>query len=791
MLEDLRFALRRLRRSPGFTAVAILMLALAIGANTAIFSIADAVLFRPLPYAEPDRLFTIRMAGPDGALVSYLAYEYVAAVHEHHQGLAGLGIRGSASAMTHVNSPDDAEWLPTVVVSPEYLRVLGVELALGRGFGDADAPGDVAVITYDTWRHRFGADPQIVGRSEQLGVRSRIVIGVLPRGFVFPTAMRRMSMAPSNQPAFLTVAPLPPGGDPQARGPFSGGIAVEPIVRLAPGVSRDQAQAELEAIASGVTPLKRPAGKLVLQDLRSLLFPVGHRIMLLLVAAAGLVLLIGCANLATLLLVRSRRGAREIGIRLALGAGAGRIVRPLFVEAVVIGLAAAAVALVVTHLTFDALVRHVPPEAYGAALVGPDLRVGILAFALGLGGGVLFAVVPAWRLTHVDPRLLLQRLPIAGRHGRSPDRPMLAVQVALAVIVAAAAAAAGKALGVALAVPLGFEPERVAVLSMTVQSKDALARRSTFLEAIARLAARPDVVAAGAASAPPMGTSSFPGGIESPDGRPIGFEHVLPGFFEAAGVPLARGRLPAPGDVNRADVAVLSESAARALFPSADPLGQAVVDPQGTPLRVVGIVGDVRQSLEWDAPPAAYGVDASVYMDVLVKVRARRPGTLDALRREIGGLTPGEPVTAIWWSDRIEALTPYRQPRFQALVLGGFGLIALGLTALGIFAIVASLVASRTRELGVRMALGATPRSLVRLVVRQAFTPVVAGIALGVIGVYWVRRVAEAYLAGLDTRDPVMVIIAVVTVLLAALLAAWVPARQASRVDPAVVLRAE
>lgn len=796
MLDDLRVALRRLRHAPGFTTVAVLTLAMAIGANTAIFTIADAVLFRPLPYDAPDRLFTIRMVAPDGRLASFMPHEYFAALQERHQGLAGLGLRSTATTTPHVNSPDDAEWLPTTVVSPDYFRVLGVEAALGRtfGVGDAEPPGEAAVITYDTWRQRFAADPQVIGRSGQLGVRRRTIIGVLPRGFLFPTAVRRYPRVATNQPAYATVALPPPPGDLQARGQFrAGGVVIEPIVRLAPGVTREQAQAELEAIAAGVSPLKKPAGKLVLQDLRSMLFPVGRRIMLLLVAAGALVLLLGCANLANLLLVRSRRGEREIGIRSALGATGLRIVRPLFFEAILVGVAAAGVALVVTHLTFEALLRQVPPEAFGAALVGPDLRVGILAFVLGLAAGVLFTVVPAWRLARVDPRILLQRVPPSGRQRSSPGRPMLALQVALAVVLASGAAVAGKALRDVLAVPLGFDPERVAVLQVSAQGQDALGRRSTYLEAISRLAARPDVQSAGAAATPPASQYTFPGRLNSAEGQIIELDHVLPGYFETAGIPVLRGRLPAAGDLGSADVAVLSESAASALFPLGDALGGTITPDRGSPLRVVGIVGDVRHSFEWDRPPAAYKVPAgdTQDLDLLVRVRTQTPGTLDSLRREIGGLTPGEPVTATWWSDTISAVTPYRQPRFEALVLGGFGLLALGLTALGIFAVVGFLVASRTRELGVRMALGATPRSLVRLVVGQAFMPVVAGVVLGMIGAYWLRRGAEAYLAHLDTRDPLMVASAVAAVLAAALVAAWLPARHASRVDPTVVLRSE
>jgi putative ABC transport system permease protein len=287
----------------------------------------------------------------------------------------------------------------------------------------------------------------------------------------------------------------------------------------------------------------------------------------------------------------------------------------------------------------------------------------------------------------------------------------------------------------------------------------------------------------------------FAEGFETSDGRIIGLDHVLPGYFETAGVPLLRGRLLDSRDLrSNADVAVMSETAARTVFPDGDAIGRTFSSARGRSLTVVGIVGDVFQSFAWDAPPVAYVIPAAAtdgYMHLLVRVRTREPGTLAEIRREAGVLTPGEPVTAAWWSDTLSGLTPYRQPRFQTLVLGAFAALALGLTALGIFAIVAFLVASRTREMGVRMALGATPRSLVRLVVRQAFASVAVGIVLGLVAVYWLRSVATSQVVGLDVGNPLTLAAAVVTVIAAALLAAWLPARRAGRVPLVDLLRAD
>jgi putative ABC transport system permease protein len=270
--------------------------------------------------------------------------------------------------------------------------------------------------------------------------------------------------------------------------------------------------------------------------------------------------------------------------------------------------------------------------------------------------------------------------------------------------------------------------------------------------------------------------------------------HVLPGYFEAIGVRLVHGRLLTWDDVRGSDMAVLAESAAHALFPDRDAIGGTFRAREGRQFTVVGIVGDVQRSLSRQLDPPAYVIPpdgTSRGMTIVARMRSRGPRTLAEIRREIGALTPGTPVTAVWWSDSIDALTAYQNPRFQTLVLGAFAVLALGLTALGIFAAVAFDVATRMREMGVRLALGAAPHSLVRVVVRQAVTPVAAGILIGLIATQSLRRIAEAQLFEVNARDPVTLAAAAITVAVAAVAAAYLPARHASRVDPILVLRAE
>lgn len=803
MLHDLKLACRRLRNGPGFTAAAVATLALAVGANTAIFSIADAVLFRQLPYADPERVFVVTTVNRDtGARSWAVPYVYLQAIDENHSGISRVGLRGPTTMTIHAGR-DEAEWMETFAVAPDYFQVLGVPAVRGRLFeaGDAAEPGRSAVLTYEGWQRRFAGDPAIVGRSVRLGTANRDVIGVLPRGFLFPATSLRFMYSPTGRPDYVTTAALPvPGADPKTRNPIlMGGSAADPIVRLEPAVTREQAQAEIDAL---IAPLK--AGRqedantiVLLESPRAILFPTGRPVMGLLVAAAALVLFIGCANLANMLLVRTRRREREIGLHAALGATRVRIVRPIFFETLIIATAAAVLGLIVTALTFDVLLRQVPPIAYGSAAVHIDFRVVTFALALGLGGGFGFAIVPAWSSATLDVQALVQGRRAGGRrrHGVFA-RPMIAAQVALAIVLVFGAVIAARAFVSVLRVPLGFVPEGLIAINVRPQGQNAPPLRAFYTRAVETLARRADVLSAAAGGSVPMDGFAGAEVVEtSGNQRSADVLHVLPGYFETIGMSLISGRLLSWDDVQSgAGVAVLSESATRALFPGRDPVGATLRSRQGRSFTVVGIVADVQRSLSRKLDPPAYVIplaDTTRGMTLVARVRSRGPHTLAQIRREIGALAPDTPVTAVWWSDSIDALTDYRNPRFQTLVLGSFAALALGLTALGIFAVVAFVVAARTREMGVRLALGAQPHSLVMLVVRQALAPVAAGLLAGLVAAQWLRRLAEAQLFEVNARDPATLAAAAITVTAAALVAAYVPARHASRVDPIVVLRAE
>ena len=788
MLHELRFALRGLRKAPGFTVVAVVTLALAIGANTAIFSIADAVLFRPLPYGDPDRVFILRMLNREtGTRYTRISSEFVRVIDEHHRGLSTVGQLDAESAL-RVTTADGTEALGRVAVTTNYFDVLGIRPLRGRFFEirDLTQPGRAAILTYGAWQKRFGGDESVVGRPTTVGGTTIDVIGILPKNFVFPSG-------------FAGGAELITATEPVWRqGP---GGTFHPIVRLDSGVTRAQAQAEVDALVAPLIAADSRLEKtgLVLDEVRSVLYPVGQPIMRLLLIAALLVLLLGCANLGNMLLARTRRAEHDMGVRAALGASLARLVGPLIFEALIIGLAGAVLALVVTLGAFDALLRQVPRAAYGDAPIGVDLRVALFALGLGAVGGLAFAALPVWRLRRLE--VVAQ---LSGHHRYRArgiahfGSPMVAVQVALAIVLVFGAVLASRAYLAVLATPLGFTPEGVVTIGV-VPPSDAkgIARQMFYLRVMDALAGRGDVESVGAAGSLPLSGQAPDEGVQINGARTgAGIIHVLPGYFETVGIRLTHGRLPDARDIgSAANPAVVAEATARMLFADRDPLGATFDNARGRQFTVIGVVQDVSYQIgggERSVPVYVLPEHDTRRLTIVLRTRSRGGPTLQAdLRRQMGQLAPGEIVTIRQWTDSIAALTALRNPRFQTLVLGSFATLALGLTAIGIFGVVSFLVATRTREMGIRLAVGADPRALVRLMLRQTLMPVTVGLIMGLVATRGLARLAEQQLFRVQTEDPVTLAAAMFVVIVAASAAAYLPARHASRVDPTVVLRAE
>jgi predicted permease len=781
MRDDLRFAWRRLVSAPVFTITAVMTLALAIGANTAIFSIADAVLFRPLPYADPASLHVVQLLEREtGRRFTFVDYRYVRAIDQHHSGLSDVGLVDSAPRLVYTDA-SGSTYVPVVAVSANYFDLLGTRAAHGRLITASDGPaaGRVAVLPYALWQSRFGGRQDIVGRPLTIGTKTFDIVGILPREFFFPSNM-------AGPPAVVTV--MPPLSEGQAGGTF------HPIVRRAAHVTREQAQHELDALALAAVPPKSDRTTTpFLEDARSVLFPTGRPIMLWLLAASGLILLLGCVNLSAMLMARARNRQRDTGVRLALGASRGRLIRELACEALLIGSLSAALALTVTYLAFDLLLQQVPPIAYGRAPVEVNQRVLMFGSVLALIAAMVVATLPAWRQTQMDAQDLLQW---RGRgDNRRFGRFMVAAQVAMAVVLVFGAAVTAKAFIDVLRVPLGFSPDHVAVIGVAPNLR-GYAQQDFYMRAIETLSRRSDVVAAGATMSLPLSLMAPDQGvaIDGVPSRSLGIYHVLPGYFEALSIPLRRGRLLNAADVTgRAPVAILSESAARVLSPNRDPLGTTVATPSGGTFTVVGVVADTLRSFGQDSMQPVYVLphDGIRFMSLVVRMRESNASVLADLKRQIAALAPGTPVGAGWWSDALAAMTAYRNPRFQTLVLGSFAGLALVLTATGILGVVSFLVATRTREMGIRIAVGATPASLVALMLRQTLVPIAIGIAIGLVATRWAGRLAEAQLFQVDAHDPATLCAAALTVLATAARAAYMPARRAGRVNPITVLRVD
>lgn len=774
--------------------MAVLSLALVVGANTAVFSVADAVLFRPLPYKDPDQLCLVRMVDRrTGAQSSRVPITYLEALLRAAtvERIAG---RGTVSTVLQKDEDGTAVsgWL---TVSPDFLDVLGVQPQHGRLFTetDADGQGQALILTFGLWQRRFAADPSIVGRTVLLGEAPREVVGVLPRDFVLPAESIPLSFLQGQTLGYEYIGVRP------ANALLPGGFVMEPVLRLKRGVTLAQAQAELEVVATSLARVSpNPEAVPTLFDLRAALFPAGRRVMRLLLVASSAVLLLGCVNLAHLLLTGARSRMREVGVRAALGASRVRLIWSTFADMVPIGAAAAVAALLGGHLTFTVLARQVPASLHGGLTLGIDLRV--ILFTLTLAGlsSVAAVALPAWDLWSNDVQAHLT--------GRGADRShrhrvmggvAISVQVALATTLGVGGVVAAASLRDVLRVPLGFSSDRVVTIT-TMPAGLGRSLRAFYGEAVELLAARGDVVAASATDALPLATTAVGGGdddLQAQGVSAIPTSSVLPDYFATIGVPILHGREFARADTRPGyDLVVINRSASRQIFGSEDSVGRTVHTKGGRSLRVIGVVADVRMTLARPAGPLAYIISPPEHprsMTLVVRVRHQAPALTLDLRRAVGTLVKNMPVTAMWWTDVIDATAEYRTPRFQTLVLGAFSALGLALTAIGVFSVVSFYVARQQHELATRMVLGASPRSIGRLVGGRVAVPVVIGL-LGALPLgLGANRLVGAHVEGLREADPTAYVLSGVLALSAALLSAYVPVRKATRLDLARLLRGE
>ena len=802
--QDIRYAFRRLIKSPGFAAVVILTLGLGIGANSAIFSVVNAVVFRSLPYPEPDRLVRLFQVADDGGMSTFTPMNYLD-VKAGMQALeSSAAFTGAGFTMTSDGEPERLEGATT---SASFFDVLGVKPALGRGFSaDENQPGKtkVAVISHGLWTRRFNSDRAVLGRSILLNAEPYTVIGVMPEGFSYPT--RRDVWTPLEYDTQFTQ---------QSRGAWYLSI----IARLKAGATLEQAATEIAAIGRRLEtefPATNLNVKMTAVGLHAYMTGDIKPKLLVLLAAVGLVLLIACANVANLLLARAAARESEIAVRAALGAGRGRLMRQLLTESVVLAIGGGVLGLYLAVLGTKLLLSLQPAGIPRLDVVRVDGTVVAFTAFIAIATGVVFGMIPAFQATRGDLVSSLKeggKGALASRRAGRMREGLVVAEIALAVMLLAGAGLLMRSFARLQSVNPGFR----AAESLTFRTALPAAayrgepeRSSFYQRAIERVEALPGVTSAGAISALPLSGSSFgfsftvegdapprPGEEPSMQTRV-----VTPGFFEAMGVPLLRGRgFTAADNAAAPQVVLLSEAAVKRYFPSSNPIGRRITlgwgRGPGRPRNggeVVGIVGSVKQfGLDEVEQPEIYIPHAQTPMAGMTFVvhTAVEPTTLaDAVRREIRALDPLLPVTALEPLEAVVARS-ISQPRFYMLVLGIFAAVALVLASIGIFGVVSYAVAQRTREMGIRIALGASRERVLRMVLGNAMRVAVIGVVVGLIAAVALSRTLATLLFDLSPTDPMTYAAVGIGLSLVALLASYLPAWRATRVDPLVALRAE
>ena len=798
LINDIRYGLRGLWKRPGFTGVALITLALGIGANTAIFSLINAVLIRPLPFREPDRLVwmwgNIRDGG-NRASVSPLDYlDYRKQSHTFEEFAAMITVPISAN-LTGGGTP---QRLSGAGVTGNFFQALGVQPALGHTFQlENESPGrdQVVVLSYGLWQKRFAGDPGIVNKSITLDDKSFLVIGVMPRDFEFPATSE------------LWV-PLNFDGSPgmkQRKAHF-----LRPIGRLKPGVTLAQAQADTDTIArqlEAAYPDTDAGWNLRLVSLREQIVGNIRSTLYILLGAVGLVLLIACANVANLLLAHAASRRKEIAVRTALGAGRLRIVRQMITESVILALMGGALGTLLAVWGIQALIALSGANIPATAQVKIDFTVLGFTLVTSVLTGVLFGLAPALRTMKLS---LSETLKEGGRSGsesaqRNRTRSLLVIfESAIALMLLVGAGLLIRSLIRLQNTNPGFDASNVLTIRIDLPQQKYFAPEtlSNFWEQFqSRVGALPGVETVGLVSELPLSgqPNDMPYTVE---GRPPGaanqefdndFRRVNQDYFRALRIPFLRGRNFTLQEVRQsAKVLIISESLASQVFPNEEPLGKRLVMGfRNQPFEIVGIVGDVRhRSLEQPPLPTMYMPALESGENVVIRAQSDSSVLAAAVRREIALIDSNQPIGTVRTMNEWLGLA-VATPRYRTGLFALFAGLALVLAAVGIYGVMSYSVGQRTHEIGVRMALGARQRDVLKLVVRQGMSMVLLGVAAGLIGALALTRIISSLLFDVGTKDPLT--FAGVAILLAAvaLVACYVPAWRAARVDPLVALRCE
>ena len=789
--------MRQLRKNPGFTAVAVLTLALGIGANTAVFSILDAVLIRPLPFPNAEQLVKVSTYNlKSGDLYGQASYPDFIDWSEQNRFFRKIAAYEEKTFnLTGIPHP---ERIRGEVVSSDFFETLGVQPYKGRSLA-ADLNQQTVVLSHPLWSNTFGSDPGVIGRSISLDGYAYEVVGIMPPSFQFPDPQTEIWVA------ITSVRP-----DLREEIATRGNLGMSVVGRLADDVTLSQVQAGMTAIASRLAE-EYPASN---RDLGVRLVPLREDMvgnfrpaLLILMGSAALVLLIACANIGTLLLSRAAARLSEIAIRSSLGATRGRIISQLLTESLLLALMGGTLGVLGGFVLVHVLIAWAPIDIPRISSAHIDLTVLVFTCLVSSLAAILFGLAPAWQISRNDPNAALKQNARNVRERKSLTKILVVTEFALSLVLLAAAGLLGKSLLLLYRVDPGFRTVHLLTVEVhrSMSDQDKGSWTAFYQQLLARIEALPGVESAGATLALPIEGQSWDVGFKI-DGHAYGSVFDQPeaearivsnNFFDVLKIPLLRGRYFSGHDMKDSPhVAVINEAVARTYWPNQDPVGRFLEMPAFGISRceIVGIVGNIRQNKLTDEPsPGIYipYTQATMPWQTLVIRTKSDPASLSAaVRREVSALDPEQPVGRFATMDQLlEASTT--EQRFRAFLLGSFATVALLLSGVGIFGVMAYAVSLGTREIGLRMALGARPVDMLALIFAESMGLASLGVLVGPAGAYGATRLLNSLLFEVSSTDPFT--FAAVTVLLCsvAVLASYVPARRAMRVDPMVALRYE
>ncbi|MFL6591035.1 MAG: ABC transporter permease [Chthoniobacterales bacterium] len=819
MLNDIRYGLRQLIKHPAFTIIAILTLALGIGANTAIFSVVNAVLLKPLPFPEPDQLIAVGMTDTrqkGETNLGSLSYPDFFDFRDQNRTLASSAVyRDRSFALT---SEEGATSLHGVKASAEFFNVLGIKPTMGRGFvrddeqGGGGAGGFKVIISDEFWKKHFGAAQDVIGRTLTLDRRPHTVIGVMPAGFQFPIQNDTTDFYVS----IAEDAATPDGSIPTTK--QRGNHQLEAVARLKPGVSIAQAQSDLSTIAESLAKqypdsnthfgvLAKPLRDEMIGDVRTALY--------ILFGAVVCVLLIANANVANLLLARASARGKEIALRAAMGASRLRIIRQLLTESVLLAGVGGLFGLLLAQWGTEALITTVPQNIPRISNIQLDAPVLVFTLLVSLITGVVFGLVPAWQASHVDLNSSLKSGSRTGSAGEGKGRvrnALIMAEVALALVLLISAGLLIQSFARLGRVQPGLRTERLLTARIGLPEVTYPKNENTiafFDQFMPRIRAIPGVESASAILPLPLSGSNMVTSFDSEDnplpegqrpGAPVRI--ITTDYFKTTGIPVRQGRVFDERDrYESGPVVIVNERFVQKFFPGKNVIGKRIqpgfsADDTGEKWReIVGVVGNVKHlSLRNEDSPEMYLPNTQIpiqTMSLVIRTKVSDPnGITNSVRKELAAMDAAIPLTSVRVFDEYISRSLAR-PRFNTLLLSIFAGVALVLTAIGIYGVLAYSVAQRTSEIGIRIALGAGKSSIFRLIVGQAMMLVGISVGLGLAGAFAATRLLNSLLFGVRPSDPGTFAGIVLLVSVVAFIAAWLPARRATRVDPIVALRAE